>query len=191
MVPTPHYHRGTLRSYSTIKCENVRCHHSSFYNKPIDDDVVKADGKIGNSVAFRPICHTSNSEKNGDKSEIALLHYSDIKSLERRILRFYKQFGQPQTDSECGQKFWTQFKIWELMEQKIYLLGNLKFFHTIIYFKEFKKKDSWSIFDGLMSYIMVQNRQSRIGAKFWVYTLCKQRSPRELAVHWRLHSNIS
>ena len=26
---------------------------SSFYNKPIDDDVVKADGKIGNSVAFR------------------------------------------------------------------------------------------------------------------------------------------
>ena len=44
---------GTGIADCNIKCENVRCHHSSFYNKPIDDDVVKADGKIGNSVAFR------------------------------------------------------------------------------------------------------------------------------------------
>ena len=37
----------------TFKSKREKASSSSFYNKPIDDDVVKADGKIGNSVAFR------------------------------------------------------------------------------------------------------------------------------------------
>ena len=39
-------------SVDTFKSKEKAVVHS-FYNKPIDDDVVKADGKIGNSVAFR------------------------------------------------------------------------------------------------------------------------------------------
>ena len=59
----------------TFKSKREKASSSSFYNKPIDDDVVKADGKIGNSVAFRfNLSHVQFKKKMVTKSGIYIIY---------------------------------------------------------------------------------------------------------------------